>query len=107
MGIKEIEQKILEEAEKEAQKIKADADAKASEIADAAKVRAEAAYQDIISKAKVKAEGLKKSILVPARLEARKNILSAKHEILNEAFAGFSHKKREENLEKVANILFK
>lgn len=107
MGINEIEKKILEEAEQEAFNIKKEAKAKALQIAKEFKSKAEAQYKDIVNNAKIKAEGLKKSILVPARLEARKNILKAKHELLDQVFHGISSKKREENLEKTANFLFK
>ena len=106
MGLGSLEAKIIEEAEKEARRIKKEAQKQVEELTAKAGQKAELEYSAIIKSAHQKAAALKKSILVPARLEAKKTILSAKHEILDQVFHGLESKKTEENIEKIAAFLF-
>ena len=106
MGIQDIENKILEDAQAEALKIKKSAEEQASLISQEFVNKAEEEYQNILKKAKLKAGALQKSIIVPARLEAKNSILAEKHKLVDEVFKGKNPKKREESLEKVANCLF-
>ena len=107
MTIKNIEDKIIEEAQAEALEIKKRAQAEASEISKQYSDKSKKEYDQLIKQAHKKADALKKSILVPARLDAKKELLKAKHEILDQLFQGVDLKKREASLEKVASQLFK
>lgn len=106
MGLAEIENKILEEAETEAKKIREQAAEESAQIGNEAKSKAESLRRQIITEAKKKAEEETKAILVPARLAAKKNILQEKHKILGEVFSGLPQNIREEKEIEVANYIY-
>ncbi len=87
MGIEEIKQKILADARESAQQIKEEAEKKAKSIVDDAKDKAKQIKKESKEKAELEAESKKKRILALARLEARKSILAARHDMMEEAFA--------------------
>ena len=86
MGIKEIKQKILDDANEGAKKIIEEAEEKAKPIVDEARDEAKQIKKEFKEKAVSEAEAKKKRILALARLEARKNILSARHDMTEGAF---------------------
>ena len=106
MGIAEIEAKILEEAEAEAERIREKAEAEVSRIEAEAREKSEKIRQDILSKAKRSAEDLNRAITTPARLNAKKILLTEKHKIIDEVFAGARPQVREEKLMEVARKLY-
>lgn len=106
MGFADIEKKILDSAQAEAQRILKEAKAQAAELLSQGKLNAQNRYDELIKEAHKKAEDLKRSLLTPARLEAKKELLSAKQEILDTVFKGIPQKIREEKEIGVAEILY-
>jgi len=106
MGIAEIEAKILEEAEAEAERIREKAEAGVLKIEAEAREKSGKIRQDILSRAKRSAEDLNRAITTPARLNAKKILLTVKHKIIDEVFAGAKPKVREEKLMEVARKLY-
>lgn len=86
MGIEEIKQKILADANERVKKIIEEAEEKAKPIVDEAKDKAKQIKKESKEKAKSEAEAKKKRILALARLEARKSLLAARQDTTEEAF---------------------
>ncbi|NYT00630.1 MAG: hypothetical protein GKB99_02765 [Methanocellales archaeon] len=86
MGIEEIKQKILADANEVAKKIIEEAEEKAKPIVDEARDEAKQIKKEFKEKAVLEAEAKKKRLLALARLEARKNVLSARHDMTELAF---------------------
>lgn len=86
MSLESILNRILNEANAEAEKIIQDANRQAEKIIQDAKLAADALYQDIISRAKADYEHQKQRLIVNARLEYKKNLLESKQEFINEVF---------------------
>ena len=106
MGFADIEKKILDSAQAEAQKILKEAQAQAAEILSQGKLNAQNRYDELVKEAHKKADDIKRSLLIPARLEAKKELLSVKQEIMDEVFKGIPQKIREEKEIEVAEILY-
>lgn len=106
MGIAEIEAKILEEAELEAERIKRKAESEAHQIETKAEHQIKELQQKIKTESQKKAEEVKRSILTPAHLFAKKRLLLEKHKILDEVFAGAKEEVRENKLIEVAKVLY-
>ncbi|MFA5103911.1 MAG: hypothetical protein WC527_01875 [Candidatus Margulisiibacteriota bacterium] len=106
MGIKEIEEKIISEAEEKALEIKKKCDLVVSKIRDEALTKADAIKVEFLARGKKLAEEEKRSIVIPARLEAKKRVLEEKRRILDSALAAFPEKHREEKEIEVAKILY-
>ncbi|MDD2665397.1 MAG: V-type ATP synthase subunit E family protein [Methanocellales archaeon] len=86
MGIEEIKQKILADANERAKKIVEEAEKKVKPIVDEAEDKAKQIKKESKEKAESEAESKKKRILALARLEARKSLLAARHDMTEEAF---------------------
>ena len=86
MGIEDIKQKIIADAKERAKQIREEAEKKAKSIVDEAKDNAKQIKKESKEKAELEAEAKKKRILALARLEARKSILAARHDMMEEAF---------------------
>lgn len=86
MGIEEIKQKILADLRERVKQIREEAKKKAKSIVDEAKDNAKQIKKESKEKAELEAEAKKKRILALARLEARKSILAARHDMMEEAF---------------------
>jgi len=106
MSFAEIEKRIINEAEAEAEKIRKTAEEEAAEIETKGKEKAEKLRRQILAEAQKKAEEEEKAILVPARLAARKRLLEEKHKILNEVFSRLSPEVREKKEIEVAGFLY-
>jgi vacuolar-type H+-ATPase subunit E/Vma4 len=106
MGIAEIEAKILEEAEEEAERIREKAEAEVLKIEAEAREKSGKLRQEILLKAKRSAEDLNRAITTPARLNAKKTLLTEKHKIIDGVFAGAELNIREEKLMEVARKLY-
>jgi len=83
MSLESIVKHILEEAESSGQRAIQEAKKEAQAIIQEAKGEADILYQDIIAKAMAGAESEKQRLIVNARLEYKKNLLQAKHEIID------------------------
>jgi vacuolar-type H+-ATPase subunit E/Vma4 len=106
MGLAEIEEKILAEAEEAAARIIAQAETEAKHLAGAANVRAEADRENILAQAHRDAEAARQAILVPARLAAKRKLLEEKHRLLDQVFAGVAPAVREEKELEVAKFIY-
>ncbi|TYQ14991.1 UNVERIFIED_CONTAM: V/A-type H+-transporting ATPase subunit E [Acetivibrio alkalicellulosi] len=85
-GVNKIKERILEEAQLHAEENIKRAQKEASDIINNAKKDAEAKKNEILEKAKIEAVEVKKRLKAVAELEARKQRLQAKQEIVEEAF---------------------
>jgi len=85
-GAEKITQRILDDAQARADSIKAEASEKAKAVEDEARKRAERKKEELLEQAGKDAEEQKRRILGVAQLEARKELLAAKQEMIEEAF---------------------
>ncbi len=85
-GIDKIKERILEEARLQADTNIKKSSEEAAAIIEAAEKEAENKKRDIIEKAKKEALDVKKRLMAVAELEARKERLKAKQEVIEEAF---------------------
>jgi vacuolar-type H+-ATPase subunit E/Vma4 len=83
MSLESIVKHILEEAESSGQRAIQEAKKEAQAIIQGAKGEADILYQDIIAQAMAGAESEKQRLIVNARLEYKKNLLQAKHELID------------------------
>lgn len=116
MSLKEIENRIIKEAELEAAKIKQEADAslKNLEIVHAEKLKEIKIEFD--QSLKRKTEEIKRSLLVPCRLKAKNAVLEEKQTILTQLYEDLQKehrlsradldKIREETEIKISSLLF-
>lgn len=86
MPIEDIKEKIISEANINAQKIINNAKDKEREIIEKAEKDAENIKEKILNQIKKEIAISKEKIITEANLEARKNILSTKQEIMNKVF---------------------
>lgn len=87
MSIAEIEKNILEEAQAEAAKIKAETDEHLQQLESIYLQKKEAVRKTISTSAQRKAEEIKRSYLIPARLEDKRLRLETKQTILLQLYA--------------------
>lgn len=104
MGIGEILETILKEAEEKASKIKKEAEAQAQDILDKANREADNKRQVLLEQAKKEIDTEVKAIISSANLEKRKIILQAKKEIIEEVFRILLEKINPERLPKIKKV---
>ena len=85
-GAERIIRRILNDANSKAAAIKTTAKEKATAVEIEAKLKAARKQKQILVKARKEAEEQKRRIIGVARLEARKELLAAKQELIGEAF---------------------
>ncbi len=85
-GAEKITQRILDDAHATAESIKAEAAEKTKAVEDEARKRAERKKEEILEQTGKVAEERKRRILGVAQLEARKELLAAKQEMIEEVF---------------------
>ena len=85
-GAERIVRRIFADAEEKAKAIKDEAARKAASIESAAQQKAEQKRDQILEQARKEAEEQKRRIIGVAQLEARKDLLSAKQDMIGEAF---------------------
>ncbi len=85
-GADRIIQRILDDANARAESIKADARDKAKAVENEAREKASRKEEQILDQAKKDAEEQKRRIIGVAQLEARKDLLAAKQEMIGKAF---------------------
>ncbi len=88
MALEDIINRILSDAKKAADDIKAEATAEADKIKNEAKVEADAKKAALIAEAKTEAERESKRLLSLARLEAKNAVLAKKRSMIDSVFAG-------------------
>jgi vacuolar-type H+-ATPase subunit E/Vma4 len=86
MSLEAIVHHILAEAETQAEKLIQEARQEADKIIREAKQIAEKDYQEIIHTEERSLHGKKQGLIVNARLDCKKNILSAKQELITQVF---------------------
>lgn len=106
MGLAEIQKRILETAQNEAEEMLTKAKNEAAAIVKEGEQKAQARYDELIEEARQKARLIKQGLLTPARLEAKKLILSEKQKLMDQVFKGVDHKVREEKEIEVAKVLY-
>lgn len=106
MGIKDIEDKIISEAEAKALEISRESELAVKKIIEEASTKAAAIKDELLARGKKLADEEKLRIIVPARLEAKKKLLEEKRKILEEVLSCFPEKEREEKEIEVAKILY-
>ena len=85
MGVDEIIPKIREDANREAEKIKDEAQIEANKILEDAKKEAEKRKNEILKKGEKEAEMIKNRIIAEAKLEVRKKMLMKREELIEKA----------------------
>jgi len=86
-GIEKITKRILDDAKKEVSAIEAEAAAECERIKSKYKALADAEYERLMAEGRQSAEKRFELLIGSAELEAKKQILSLKQELLGEAFA--------------------
>ncbi|MDD3839531.1 MAG: V-type ATP synthase subunit E [Clostridia bacterium] len=85
-GPEKIKEKIIDEAREKADQITGKAKKKADEMMEKAQQQADKKKNDILNKAKEDAEQRKERIMSVAQLEMKKDILSAKQDMIQKSF---------------------
>ncbi len=85
-GAERIVRRIMDDAETQAESIRKEAAEKAEAVKAEARKKAERREEHIIEQSKKEAEEQKRLIIGVAQLEARKEMLAAKQELISEAF---------------------
>lgn len=116
MGIKEIEEKLLAEAQAKAGEIENASGAELEKLKKSREEQNRGTREKMLDAARMQAESVKRSILVPARIKAKKALLEAKQKILGGIYAEIGKEKyltpaelealREKTEIKAAQILF-
>jgi len=86
MGIENITERIISDAQEKAAEIRSGSDKESATIRDDAKKKAESIKSQIIADAKSQAEEEKRRFLAFARLEARNSVLAEKQKVIGEVF---------------------
>lgn len=94
MGLEEVKDEILQEAQQKASEIKEEAEAEAEQILEEAEAEAEKIREEHKEELEEEKESLRKQELSNARMKAKEEKLRAREESLSEAFEEF-----EESLE--------
>lgn len=100
MSLESILNHILGEAEVQKDKIIQEARQEADKIINQAKKEAEGLYNEILAKEKALAEHEKQAQIVHARLEAKKNLLRAKQDLIDTIFIKLKEDLKKEKLKK-------
>jgi V/A-type H+-transporting ATPase subunit E len=87
MSIKEIKEKILQDALNEKEKILKDAEIEIANIKNQAKREIESIQKEILGRYSQEAELKEKKIITEANLDSKKNILSEKQNIITDIFS--------------------
>jgi V/A-type H+-transporting ATPase subunit E len=94
MSIKEIENRIIEEAQKEAAQIKASGEKELQALLKVYAAKKEELRQKNKEEREKRGEEIQRSHLVPARLKAKKELLEAKQKVLSQIYAEIQKEKR-------------
>lgn len=116
MGIKEIEEKLLEEAQAKAGEIESRAQTELEKLKTIHEEQKQNTKDKILNAARLQAESIQRGILAPARIEAKKALLEAKQRIIGGIYEEIRKEKklspaelgnlRERTEIKAAQILF-
>ncbi len=87
VGAERLKEKIMEEARQQARATVEQAEKEAADIIEGARKEAQNKKVDIIEKSRIDAVDRQKRLIAVAELDARKQRLQAKQEVLEEAFA--------------------
>jgi V/A-type H+-transporting ATPase subunit E len=90
MGLQEVKDEILNEAEQKASRIKEEGDTEAEEIIADAEARAEKIKEENREKIEKEKEALEKKKVSKAEMDAKKEVQEAKQESVEKAFEAFS-----------------
>ncbi|OGC05918.1 hypothetical protein A2230_00210 [candidate division WOR-1 bacterium RIFOXYA2_FULL_36_21] len=106
MALSDIENKIKQDTNIEAENIISEAKSQAMQIIKEAEARAEKERDEILFSGKKEAEDLKRAFITPFKLESKKKILEEKRKILDLIFEGKSKDLKEKKEIEVAKVLF-
>jgi|Deesub1362A_J573_1020465.scaffolds.fasta_scaffold02584_3 V/A-type H+-transporting ATPase subunit E len=107
MGLKDIVEKIIKDAEEEGEKKVKEAEKEAAEILKEAEKKSEELKKKIVKKAEKEAVEEKKRIIALARLEVRNKLLEKKKELIEEVFQEVSKRISSVSPDKYRNFLKK
>jgi len=94
MGIKEIENKLAEEALAKASEIEQESQAELAKLKKFHEEQKQALKAQILNLAQAQAESISRSILVPARIKAKKALLETKQNIISSIYAEIQKEKK-------------
>jgi vacuolar-type H+-ATPase subunit E/Vma4 len=106
MGVAEIKNRILSEAEEKAKKRRQETEKEIKKLETEAQLKAADLRGKIRLEGEKRAEEEKRAILTPVRLQAKKILLEEKHRLMAEVFAGFPPEVREKKEIEVAKFLY-
>lgn len=86
-GTEKLKEKIIAEAEAQAEKVLKEARARAADITGRAETEADERYANLLAQAQEQAQERKRRVLTIANLDARKQILAAKEEMIEDTFS--------------------
>lgn len=89
MGLEDVKEEILNQAEQQARNIVEEAANHKSEVVSEAEQKAENILEEARQEAEKRAEALRRKELASARMAARKHRLAARQDVLEEAFTRF------------------
>jgi len=104
--MRQIKEKILEEARSEAGRIRQMAEVESNWILGKAKTESGKLHQELLERARQAAAEEKLARIIPARLEAKRLLLEAKQEMLAQVFANSPPEVREVKEIEVAKYLY-
>lgn len=111
MSLQAILEHILGDAHSGAERITREVEIEAAGIIQAAKKEADKLYREILEKERAAYERHKQQLVVKARLEAKKNLLQTKQELIDSAFQrlksglkGDRFKKQEVSFDKIKEV---
>ncbi len=100
MSLESIVSRILDEAEKEKEKIVQQARQDKDVILQKAQLEAERIFQEALEKEKAGFAAEKQKLLVGARLETKKGLLEARQELIDEVFVRLKSETKKEKIKK-------
>jgi vacuolar-type H+-ATPase subunit E/Vma4 len=106
MGVAEIKNRILSEAEEKAKKRRQETEKETKKLEAEAQLKAAELRGKILAQGEKRAEEEMRAILTPVRLQAKKILLEEKHRLMAEVFAGFPPEVREKKEIEVAKFLY-
>jgi len=104
MGIEDLVNNILKEAEEKAKKIKESAHLEYEHILEEAKKEAERKKELILKEKKEKIQNQRTRIITQANIEKKRIILEAKNQIIDEVFRGVLERIDKENFPKIKKV---
>jgi V/A-type H+-transporting ATPase subunit E len=105
MGLDEVRNEIIAEAESRASVIREEAEARKEEMLEAAQNKADDLVEEATQNAEAEAESLRQKKLSSARMQAKKERLAAREELLDEVYEQFTDRVHDIDDDREAELL--